>query len=180
MQHGRPWKGKDARGWFATEKLDGCRAYWDGARMFSRSGRVIQIPAEWSAKLPRMHLDGEIDAGRGQWETTVAAVVRKQWAPSVCFIVFDAPHINGCWSKRIAAAAKKLRCNFAAVTPSTVVTDLGHVSLMFRQIRAERGEGLMLRRPHAPYSPKRTSNVLKVKRCPITGELEWAERRRVA
>jgi hypothetical protein len=30
-----------------------------------------------------MHLDGEIFAGRGQRETTVAAVVRNQWAPSL-------------------------------------------------------------------------------------------------
>src|SRR5688500_16239246 len=75
--------------WFACEKLDGCRGYWDGGRMFSRSGRVIQIPREWSAALPRMHLDGEFWAGRGKWERTVAAVVRNAWAPQVCFIVFD-------------------------------------------------------------------------------------------
>src|SRR5689334_20394557 len=30
MQHGRPWRGEDVSGWFACEKLDGCRGYWDG------------------------------------------------------------------------------------------------------------------------------------------------------
>jgi DNA ligase-1 len=127
MQHGRPWRGDDVRGWFACEKLDGCRGYWDGARMFSRSGRVIQIPREWAAKLPRMHLDGEFFAGRGQWETTVAAVARNQWAPSVAFLVFDAPEVTGCWSKPIATAAKRLRCDFAAAVPFESVDDLVHV-----------------------------------------------------
>lgn len=180
MQHGKPWRGEDVRGWFACEKLDGCRGYWDGSRMWSRSGRLIPIPCEWSAELPRMHLDGEIYAGRGQWETTVAAVVRHKWEPSVCFIVFDAPEVAGCWSKRIAAASKKLPCTFAAVTPRAVVKDLVHVSLMFRQVRSENGEGLILRRPAVPYSTRRTNDVLKIKACPITGELRWAERRRVA
>jgi DNA ligase 1 len=180
MQHGRPWRGEDVRGWFACEKLDGCRGYWDGTRMWSRSGRVIRIPSIWSAKLPRMRLDGEIFAGRGKWETTVAAVVRNQWTPETCFIVFDAPEIDGCWSKRITAAAKKIRCEFAAVVPFEQVRDLVHAALMFRRVRAEGGEGLILRRPAVGYSTTRTNDVLKVKRCPITGELEWQERRRQA
>jgi DNA ligase-1 len=180
MQHGRPWRGEDVRGWFATEKLDGGRGYWDGARMWSRSGRVIPIPQEWSKRLPKIALDGEIFAGRGNWETTVAAVVRNQWTPEVVFMVFDAPGIEGCWSKRIATATRKLRCNFAAAVPFETVHDLMHVSLMFRRVRAERGEGLILRRPRIPYNTERTADVLKIKRCPITGELEWSERRRPA
>ncbi len=38
----------------------------------------------------------------------------------------------------------------------------------------------MLRRPDVPYSTSRTNDVLKVKACPITGELRWQERRRAA
>lgn len=180
MQHGRPWRDEDVQGWFATEKLNGCRGYWDGSRMFSRSGRVIQIPLAWSAKLPPMHLDGEFFAGRGQWEKTVAAVARNRWTTEVCCTVFDAPRIEGCWSKRIAAVKKKLRCDFAATVPYEAVADLVHASLMFRRVRAEGGEGLILRRPGAGYSARRVSDVLKVKKCPITGELAWLKRRRVA
>jgi DNA ligase-1 len=125
------------KGWFACEKLDGCRGYWDGSRMWSRSGRVIMIPPTWAAKLPAMHLDGEFFAGRGQWETTVTAVVRNKWVPEVCFIVFDAPEIDGCWSKRIAAAKRKLRCGFAAAVPFEIVNDLVHAAVMFRRIREQ-------------------------------------------
>lgn len=180
MQHGKPWRGEDVRGWFACEKLDGCRGYWDGSRMWSRSGRIIPIPGEWSVKLPGIHLDGEIYAGRGQWETTVAAVVRNRWAASVAFLVFDAPEVAGCCSKQIATAAKRLRCDFAAAVPFAAVNDLVHVSLMFRGIREQGGEGLILRRTGAAYSKQRTADVLNVKACPITGEMRWAERRRQA
>lgn len=103
--------------------------------------------------------------------------------PSVCcYTVFDAAgrgllvEADCCRVK----ALKRLGCTFAAVTPREVVADLVHVSLMFRQVRNENGEGLMLRRPAVPYSTKRTNDVLKVKACPITGELRWQERRRVA
>ena len=50
----------------------------------------------------------------------------QQVAPSVCFIVFDAPQVAGCWSKRIASAAKRIRCGFAAPTPWRAVNDLVH------------------------------------------------------
>lgn len=36
MLHGRPWRGEEVRGWYASEKLDGCCGYGDGARMWSR------------------------------------------------------------------------------------------------------------------------------------------------
>ena len=81
MQHGRPWRGEDVRGWFACEKLDGCRGYWDGARMFSRSGR---IPREWSRKLPRMHLDGEIFAGRSLESVPPEKATTTRRAPRSC------------------------------------------------------------------------------------------------
>ena len=95
----------------------------------------------------------------------------------MCYFVFDAPEVAGCWSKRIATAAKKLKCAFAAAVPWQPVDDLVHVSLYFRQVREQGGEGLILRRPGVPYSTRRNADVLKVKRCPITGELRWQERR---
>lgn len=177
MQHGRPWRGENVAGWYASEKLDGCRGYWNGERMFSRSGRVIPIPEEWRRQLPAMHLDGEIWAGRGKWEVTVAAVVRRQWVPEIGFFVFDAPQLDAPWPERLAAAKRKLRHAFAAVVPHTRIDDLAHASAIFRAIRLAGGEGLMLWHPARRYSTITTGNVLKLKKCPITGELQWAERR---
>jgi hypothetical protein len=59
--------------------------------------------------------------------------------------------------------------------PYQTIDDLVHASLMFRKIRESGGEGLILRRPG--YSTTRTNDVLKLKACPITGELRWKERR---
>lgn len=177
MQHGRPWRGENVAGWYASEKLDGCRGYWDGERMFARSGRVIPVPDAWRVKLPAMHLDGEIWAGRGKWEVTVAAVVRRQWVPDVGFFVFDAPQVDAPWPQRIAAAKKKLRCAFAAVVPYQEIRDIAHAAALFRKIRLGGGEGLMLWHPERRYSATRSGNILKLKECPLTGELKWAERR---
>lgn len=121
-----------------------------------------------------MHLDGEVWGGRGQWEATVAAVVRNQWAPSVCFRVFDAPEVPGYRAERIKAASRCVRCTFAAVVPWRPVNDLEHASQMFRTIRLAGGEGMILRHPTAQgYETRGSGTVLKVKRCPIHGDLKW-------
>ena len=51
-------------GWLASEKLNGCRAYWTGKEFFTRGGNVIHAPAWFTKGLPDLHLDGEINAGR--------------------------------------------------------------------------------------------------------------------
>jgi DNA ligase 1 len=113
-------------------------------------------------------------------ERSVAAVLRNDRPTQVCFIVFAAPEVASCWSKRIVAASRKCRCNFAAVVPWEPVKDPVHVSRMFRLAREAGGEGLILRRPGTSYSTARTNDLLKVKACPITGELRGQERRRHA
>jgi DNA ligase 1 len=146
--------------------------------MWSRSGR--KIPEAWSDELPRMHLDGEVYAGRGQWETTVAAVARNKWSPKVCFIVFDAPQGQRLLAETDRRCGEKTEIRLCSCCAFPSRTDLVHVSLKFREVRHAGGEGLMLRRPDASYSTTRSDAVLEVKACPITGELRWAERRRVA
>jgi hypothetical protein len=79
----------------------------------------------------------------------VKAVVRNKWAPTVAFIVFDAPQVEGCWSKRIATVQQKIRCEFAAAVPLEKVNDLVHVAVMFRRIREGGGEASALRQAAA-------------------------------
>lgn len=52
MMHGQDWRGEDLAGWYAAEKLDGCRAYWDGTTLWSRGGLAIKAPAEVLVGLP--------------------------------------------------------------------------------------------------------------------------------
>jgi hypothetical protein len=64
MQHGRNWNGHKINGYIATEKYDGCRAFWDGENLWSRGGIKINLPDSWRAVLPLgIPLDGEIYDG---------------------------------------------------------------------------------------------------------------------
>src|SRR5205807_1941316 len=49
----------DLAGWWMSEKLDGVRAYWDGAQFLSRQGNRYQAPDWFVAGLPPTPLDGE-------------------------------------------------------------------------------------------------------------------------
>jgi DNA ligase-1 len=83
----------DPSGYLVSEKLDGVRAVWDGRTLRFRSGRVVQAPAWFLAKLPSEPLDGELWLGRGQFEA-LSGLVRKgaavdsQWR-AVRFVVFE-------------------------------------------------------------------------------------------
>ena len=43
-----------------SEKYDGVRAIWDGEKMTTRGGRVVEIPPSFVKKLPKAKLDGEL------------------------------------------------------------------------------------------------------------------------
>jgi DNA ligase 1 len=89
-------------GWYWSEKLDGCRAFWDGgvtrgrpcadvpfantakdARyiaaprstgLWSRYGKSIQAPDWWLNNLPPYPLDGELYMGRGQFQQLISTI----------------------------------------------------------------------------------------------------------
>jgi DNA ligase-1 len=91
-------------GWYASEKLDGMRAYWDGGwtrgrltsevpfantlkdfirvnpvhstGLWSRYGKPIAAPNWWLDRLPPFPLDGELYAGVGMFQR-VMSVVKK-------------------------------------------------------------------------------------------------------
>ncbi len=89
-------------GWYASEKLDGQRAWWDGGAsrgkiastvpyankekdhirineviatgLWSRYGNVIYAPDWFLDQLPKFCLDGELWSGRGNFQTNQATV----------------------------------------------------------------------------------------------------------
>lgn len=168
MMHGLAWDGQDVAGWIASEKLDGIRAYWDGSRMWSRSGREIEVPAEMRAELPAFALDGEIWAGRGGYVTARNATNHGQWSAAVRYVVFDAPGHAGTYAARIARARELLSgCARVAVVESRTVSGIDDAAAMMREIQSAGGEGVMLQFPHsAHYRPGRWQHTLKLKRKP--------------
>jgi DNA ligase-1 len=190
MTLARDWIGQvEIDGWLASEKLNGCRAYFDGRRFWTRSGNIIAAPKWFTKGLPAIHLDGEIHAGRdgnrgkasfevarvavqngGKWFEEVSPIT----ATPIVFSVFDAPQVAGTWQQRMAEASravKKCACA-AAVKFQRVRMGLpsqlraGEISFVDYMLRVARlgGEGAMFRHPKAiGYTAGRTETLLRFK-----------------
>lgn len=163
MMHGRDWRGEDLAGWFMSEKLHGCRAYWDGAVLWSRGDLAIEIPAGWRAELPAaVALDGEIYAGIGRFNTAQAATVYGRFAAGVHFMVFDADAPGGFLQRQALVRA--------ALKGARHVAPIGHrhcpatadALRWLRRIRALGGEGVMASHPANVYAAGRTRQILKL------------------
>jgi DNA ligase 1 len=87
------YKGQGVKGCYASEKYDGVQGQWDGSKMTTRTGKIINLPERLRAKLPKTRLVGELWAGRGRFDY-VSAVVRKARATDaewegIKFMAFD-------------------------------------------------------------------------------------------
>ena len=159
----------DVRGWLMSEKLDGVRGYWDGKRLWSKHDRVFNPPAAFVRGLPDFPLEGEIRGGRGTYEQTVATVLRQQpddgWL-KLRFAVFDVPGAPGGFTRRIEKAQKWFAAqpsHYAFVIAQRPVRDRAQLEKELKRVENLGGEGLMVRRPDAPYTPGRSPDILKVK-----------------
>ncbi len=159
----------DPSGWWLSEKLDGVRAWWDGARFVSRNGNPYYAPAWFTAGLPNVPLDGELWIGRKEFSTTVAIVRRQDggdlWR-RVRFVVFDAPEVNEAIEARQQALRDLLPAGhspFATVLDQTRCQNRHHLAAELARIEALGGEGVMLRQPGSLYVPSRSTTLLKVK-----------------
>jgi DNA ligase-1 len=160
----------DLTGWWMSEKLDGVRAYWDGARLISRLGNAFHAPEWFIAALPKdVPLDGELFTGRKRFQRTVS-IVRRQDAGEVwrevSYVVFDAPSHGGPFEERLRAIeATVARCDAAHVRahPHEVCRGIEHLREELARVEALGGEGLMLRKPGSSYEVGRSSTLLKVK-----------------
>src|SRR5579871_4776825 len=164
------WDGAtDPRGWWLSEKLDGVRGYWDGARLLSRQGHVYHAPAWFVAGLPAVPLDGELWLGRKQFQRAVSIVRRhdetERWR-EIMFLVFDAPAMTEPFEQRLHYLDELLRQHqppFAQVHPHEPCQGLAHLHEELARVEALGGEGLMLRAPGSLYAIGRSPTLLKVK-----------------
>jgi DNA ligase 1 len=126
------WDGaEDPTGWWMSEKLDGVRAYWDGQSLSSRLGNAFIAPDWFTAGLPSTSLDGELWAGRRQFQRAVSIVRRQDrselWR-EISFVVFDAPTLEAPFEERLAlcrellAAAACRTCRSTSTVAATAST----------------------------------------------------------
>jgi DNA ligase-1 len=160
----------DPTGWWASEKLDGVRAYWDGKRFISRQGNVFSAPEFFTKGLPKdATLDGELWMGRRKFQDTLS-VVKRQGSPdrwrSIRYLVFDAPSVPGAFEARLEKAKSlvvRAKNPHVMLVEHKKVRDAKSLQAMLKRVVGAGGEGLMLRKPGSLYEHKRSATLLKLK-----------------
>ena len=157
-------------GYLVSEKYDGVRALWDGSRLRTRSGHTIAAPAWFLRHLPPLALDGELWAGRGQFEALSGAVRRHaprdaEWQ-RITYMAFDMPGVGAPFSERaerLASLGQDVDWpGFQAVEQRRVA---GRTELQrwLQEVVAAGGEGLMLHRADAARVSGRSPVLQKLK-----------------
>lgn len=100
----------DVTRYLVSEKLDGVRAFWDGQMLITRGGNAIKAPAWYVERFPARPLDGELWAGRGQFERLSGTVRRQnpddaEWR-QLRYMIFELPQAEGDFRERVRAMQK--------------------------------------------------------------------------
>lgn len=158
--------GTDVRGWWASEKFDGIRAFWSGTELLTRQGNSIAVPEWFTDALPEWPLDGELWVGRRQFAKTLSivrdAMPSAEWT-QVRFLVFDAPQAAGGFEQRQAFLKQWNPPPHVRIVTHEQVANEADVQARLARVEQNNGEGLVLRRPGSRYSSGRSSDWLKVK-----------------
>lgn len=174
-------------GWWMSEKWDGYRAIWTGARFLSRNGNEFTVPKSFSDIMPRdTALDGELWVGYGKFEEAglfrKGYVDLKEWSKyNVRYKVFDIPSMNAPFEERMSRLREIVEKQCKNV-PSCPIEYTEQIQIKsekqledyYNEALSHKGEGLILRKPKSAYEPKRTSAMLKKKpqwdsECAIIG-----------
>ena len=153
-----------------SEKLDGVRAFWDGRVLVTRGGMLINAPVWFVERFPARALDGELWAGRGQFERTSATVRRQtpddaEWR-QLRYMIFELPQAEGDFRERVRAMqaiVAEAAVPWLQVVEQFTVRDRKELDTKLARVIKAGGEGLMLHRADAPYLTGRHDALLKMK-----------------
>lgn len=165
--------GVDPAAFLVSEKLDGVRAFWDGHTLRFRSGRRIAAPDWFTSALPATALDGELWLGRGSFDRLSGMARRNtpvdaEWR-ELRYMIFDLPGASDTFALRVQ------RLNQVVVSASQPwlqvvvqqrVPDAAALQALLQQTVQNGGEGLVLHRTNALWSPGRSDVLLKLKPMP--------------
>lgn len=160
----------DPKPYLVSEKYDGVRGLWDGQTLRTRSGNVIAAPAWFTAKLPKLALDGELWMARGQFEKLSGAVRKStpqddEWR-QIKYLVFELPGAAGSFAERYEQIKRIVaQTNFAQLVAVEQfrVADNAALKRKLDEVVRGGGEGLMLHLADAPYVTGRNDALLKLK-----------------
>jgi DNA ligase-1 len=160
----------DLTDYWVSEKYDGVRGYWDGQRLLTRGGLVIETPAWFTAGWPDTAMDGELWRGYGDF-ARLSGIVRSHDAPeadwrSVSYRVFDLPEHGGDFDARvptIQAVVAAIDQPWVVAIRQFHVADGAALDDALDRVLARGGEGLILHRGGARYVAGRSDDLLKLK-----------------
>jgi DNA ligase-1 len=155
--------------WSMSEKLDGIRGYWDGQQLLTREGTLIHAPSWFTVPFPPFELDGELWAGRGQFEEVQCTVMdgtpSSEWR-HISYNIFEVPHASGDFPTRLARAQKWFKeheADHVRIIPQETCTGHEHVQRFLKKIARDGGEGIIIKDPSIPYRDGSEQRVLKLK-----------------
>ncbi len=160
----------DPAKYLISEKYDGARALWDGKLLRFRSGRPVNAPAWFMAKLPAQALDGELWLGRGRFDA-LSGIVRRvepiddEWR-QIKYMVFELPNAPGTFAervRRIRDIVADTQWNQLVAVEQFRVADRAALKRKLGEVVRGGGEGLMLHLADAPYVTGRSDVLIKLK-----------------
>ena len=156
--------------YWVSEKYDGVRGFWDGQKLLTRGGQTINAPGWFTANWPATPMDGELWAGRGQFQKAVSTV--RQQTPDdaawrgIKFMVFDLPAEPGTFTERLFtlnSVVSKLGVAWVQAVSQSKVASHAALQSQLKQMTKAGAEGLMLHRGSSLYKGVRNDDLLKVK-----------------
>ena len=156
--------------YWVSEKYDGIRGYWDGHQLVSRSGKSLNPPTWFVQAWPTQALEGELWAGRGQFEQAASVVQQKQasddaWR-AMRFMVFDSPTPRKTFTERMGlyqGMVKQVNKPWVQAVAQKHIESHAALKTLLHQTVQAGGEGLVLHRGGSLYQSGRNSDVLKAK-----------------
>ncbi|WP_044470890.1 DNA ligase [Mannheimia massilioguelmaensis] len=162
------YKDQNIEGWVMSEKLDGVRGYWDGKQLFTRQGTRLSVPDYFIQDFPPFPIDGELFSERNQFEkiaSITSSLEDKGWHQLKLY-VFDVPEAQGNLFERLAMLEnflKNHRTSYIQIIEQIPIKNQQHIQQFLQHVEQQKGEGIVLRNPNAPYERKRSHQILKLK-----------------
>lgn len=159
----------DVSRYWASEKLDGVRAHWDGRQLRFRSGNTVPAPRWFTDALPAQPLDGELWIGRGRFDQ-LSGIVRRaepvdaEWR-AVRYMIFELPEAPGSFTERIGHIESLVAAAGVPWLQAVMQFRLPDARALQERLDAvvrAGGEGLMLHRADAISTTGRSTDLLKL------------------
>jgi DNA ligase-1 len=176
IQHGVTYnRVADISQYYVSEKLDGVRGYWDGAKLLTRQGNVINSPSWFTQSWPASPIDGELWLDRGKFQTLLSCVSKHSaeekkslscWK-DVRFMMFDLPTHQGDFNERVNKMQHLLiliPSPYLAMISQVKLKSISDLDNKLNEVIAGQGEGLMLHLASSHYQTGRNSALMKLKK----------------